>query len=64
MARFVVFWAALTLGPLLLAASLAMSGDAHSLPMLQQAATQADELGAKRPGCRASGLDGVELVET
>ena len=46
MARFVVFWAALTLGPLLLAASLAMTGYARTLPMLQKAATQADELGA------------------
>ncbi len=46
MARFVVFWSALTLGPLLLAASLAMTGYARTLPLLQKAATQADELGA------------------
>jgi membrane protein len=46
MARFVVFWAALTLGPLLLAASLAISGYARTLPFLQQAAAQADQLGA------------------
>jgi membrane protein len=46
MARFVVFWAALTLGPLLLAASLAMTGYARGLPMLQRAASTADQLGA------------------
>jgi len=46
MARFLVFWSALTLGPLLLAASLVMTGYARTIPMLQKAATQADELGA------------------
>jgi membrane protein len=37
--RFVVFWAALTLGPLLLAASLVVSGYLKTLPLVQQAAT-------------------------
>jgi membrane protein len=46
LSRFVVFWTALTLGPLLLAASLAITGYARSLPFLQHAAAQADELGA------------------
>ena len=46
MARFVVFWSALTLGPLLLAASLVMTGYARTLPMLEKAAARADEIGA------------------
>lgn len=46
LSRFVVFWTALTLGPLLLAASLAMTGYARTLPMLQAAASQADQIGA------------------
>jgi membrane protein len=45
LARFVVFWTALTLGPLLLAASLVVSGYARSLPLLQQAAHQTEGLG-------------------
>lgn len=36
LARFVVFWAALTLGPLLLAASLAVSGYLRTLPFLAE----------------------------
>ena len=46
MARFVVFWSALTLGPLLLAASLVMTGYARTLPLLEKAAAHADEIGA------------------
>jgi membrane protein len=45
LARFVVFWTALTLGPLLLTASLVVSGYARSLPFMQQAAHQTEGLG-------------------
>ncbi len=53
LARFVVFWAALTLGPLLLSASLAISGYARTLPFLQQAEAQARQM---------SGLDFLDFA--
>lgn len=40
LARFVVFWTALTLGPLALTASLAISTYLFSLPMVQQSAME------------------------